>query len=196
MTPSEQAAGAVTVEELVRRLIEIPADFLAEPVVQGRGRVEVAAVVNDLFVAEGCDGLDDTQAEALAGRDRTQRNWLQTVLIATWMLQPVVHDDTAPAVLEFMMTDLAGLAELVDAPRLVDDPDRREELVRLGLRRLDVLPAGETAAQAADRLATLDSVNQQRVMAQAREAEERARAVREALVAKRAAEAAAKATRE
>ena len=57
-------------------------------------------------------------------------------------------------------------------------------------------PAGETPEQAADRLATLDSVTRARVETEARAAEERAREVRAALERQRAAEAAARASRE
>ena len=59
-----------------------------------------------------------------------------------------------------------------------------------------VVPAGETEAQAEDRLATLDSTGRARVEAEARAAEERAREVRAAMERQRAAEAAARASRE
>jgi hypothetical protein len=63
-------------------------------------------------------------------------------------------------------------------------------------RRADVVPAGETAEQAADRLSTLDSQTRNRVEAEARAAEVRASEVRAALKRKRAEEAAARASRE
>jgi hypothetical protein len=50
------------------------------------------------------------------------------------------------------------------AKRLVAGTDRREELARLCLRALGLRPAGETAAQAEDRLATLNSVERRRVL--------------------------------
>ena len=78
------------------------------------------------------------------------------------------------------------------APQLVSDPDRREELARLCLRALGLLPAGETAAQAQDRLTTLSTAERQRVIREAREAERRAQKIREAMVKKAAEEAAAK----
>jgi uncharacterized metal-binding protein len=85
---------------------------------------------------------------------------------------------------------------LVRAELFVRDADRREELARLVFRCTGVVPAGETAEQAADRLSTLDSATRTRVEAEARAAEERAREVREALKRKRAEEAAARASRE
>jgi hypothetical protein len=88
------------------------------------------------------------------------------------------------------------MADFVPARDLVTDPDRREELARRCLRALGLLPGGETAAQAADRLGTLDSVERARVIAATRDAELRAAEVRKAMQAQAAAEAAAKASRE
>jgi uncharacterized protein YoxC len=61
----------------------------------------------------------------------------------------------------------------------------------LGLR-----PGGESESQALDRLTTLNTAERQRVIRAAREAEERARAIREAMAKKAAEEAADKWTRE
>ncbi|MBP7601669.1 MAG: hypothetical protein KA750_09995, partial [Thermoflexales bacterium] len=61
---------------------------------------------------------------------------------------------------------------------------------------LALRPAGESVAQAQDRLATLNTAERQRVIQAARAAEERARAVREAMARKAAEEAAAKYNRE
>jgi len=85
---------------------------------------------------------------------------------------------------------------LAQAPSFVRDPDRREELVRLCLRDLGLRPAGETVAQAQDRLATLNTAERQRVLQAARQAEERARAIREAMAKQAAEEAAAQYSRE
>ncbi len=82
------------------------------------------------------------------------------------------------------------------AVRRCSDPDRREELSRLCLRALNLRPAGETAAQAQDRLTTLNTVERQHVIAAARAAEERARQIREAMAKQAAEEAADKWSRE
>ena len=79
---------------------------------------------------------------------------------------------------------------------IVTDPDRREELARLALARLGFRPAGETVAQAQDRLTTLNSAERARVMKAAQVAEQRARQIREALARKAAEESADKWTRE
>jgi hypothetical protein len=100
------------------------------------------------------------------------------------------------AVAAFLASGLQELAATVPSATLVADPDRREELARRCVAALGVVPAGETVAQATDRLNTLDSAERARVLAATREAERRAEEVRQAMHAKAAAEAAAKASRE
>ena len=193
------ARDAPGVDALTRRLVDTPADFLAEPVVGETGLVEVAALVSDLLVAAGSPALEVDAAAAL-GRAATEldRNWLRCVAVAVWLLtEPTVIAAADPADLRALL--LAGLRELagcVAAPELVSDPDRREELVRRCLSGLGVIPDGETRAQAADRLGSLDSVERLKVLAETRAAEERAAAVRQAMHDQAAAEAAAKVSRE
>ncbi len=215
MTTATTTPVGPPIEALTRRLLETPGDFLAAPVVAGRGVVDTAAVVSDLLVDLGARdadtggegsvggdlvGLDPALARGFRPADDTPatRNWLSCVLVATWLL----HDPalggavTRDRLLGFLTAEVQDLAGLVAAPALVADPDRREELARRTLRALGVVPGGETHAQAADRLAALDSVERAQVLAATRAAEQRAAEVREALHAQRAAEAAAKASRE
>jgi hypothetical protein len=193
-------------EALTRRLAETPGEFLAEPRIGKLGSVNVAAVVADLMLDLGAQPLSDAQVGAFTSTDpRKDRNRLSLTLIAAWLLR----DDSLQSALRGLtpgeaQTRLLGvladgareLAELTQAPRFVADPDRREELVRFALKGLDLRPAGESVTQAQDRLATLNSAERQRVIKAARAAEERARAVREAMARKAAEEAAAKYNRE
>jgi len=99
---------------------------------------------------------------------------------------------------ELLREALEPLAALIDAERFVADPERREELVRLLLSRLDLRPAGESEYQAADRLKSLDSVERDRLIrdAKAREEREKAKRLRQKMASRQAREAAAKANRE
>jgi hypothetical protein len=162
--------------------------------------VVVAAVVADLIRALGGPPLTGAQLAVFQPKDaRQHRNWLGLVLITAWLL----HDpwfrqphSLAPAAADFLTSGLHHVAGLAQAPRFVSDPDRREELARLALHHLGLRPAGETEAQAADRLNTLDTVERDRVQRAARQAEERAQAIREAMAKKAAEEAAAQYSRE
>jgi hypothetical protein len=187
-------------ETLTRRLAECPADFLAEPRIGKSGAVHVDAVVSDLLRDLGGAELTAEQAVVFQSQDaRKDRNRLSLVLIGCWLL----HDEWfrkdkrfaahAHALLSEGLTELAAL---VPAPQFASDADRREELVRWCLKQLGLRPAGESEAQAHDRLATLSTAERQRVIRAAREAEERARAIREAMAKKAAEEAADKWTRE
>ena len=183
-------------ETLTRRLAECPADFLAEPRRAATGGVAVAAVVADLLTDWGGAPFSPAQAAVF---QNGSANWLKLVLVACWLF----HDPwfgrqrrSTVAVLQFLARDLGGLAQCVQAPQFVLDPDRREELARLCLNALGLYPHGETLAQAQDRLKTLDSVERQRVVRAARKAEARSQAIRDAMAAKAAQEAADKWTRE
>lgn len=192
------------VEALTRRLLDTPRELLGDPLGAPGGQVAVAAVVSDLLRLHGGPGLDTVTAAPFrlppdpAAITPESVNALRCVLVSAWVL-------AAPELLALGRRDEAlallsgGLAELaatVPSASLVSDPDRREELARRCLAALGLTPAGETEAQARDRLTTLDSAERARVLAATREAELRAEEVRQAMHAKAAAEAAAKASRE
>ena len=184
----------------MRRLAECPAEFLAEPLIGAAGTVHVVAVVSDLLEAAGGAGLSPDQASSFASTDaRADRGRLRLTLVTCWLL----HDEQirtantfASRALDFLLSDVPALAPFAAVETWLQDPERREELARRCLRALGLRPAGETAAQAADRMNTLDSAGRQQVIAAARQAEERARRVREAMAAEAARQASLKAMRE
>jgi hypothetical protein len=186
-------------EHLTRRLAETPVDFLAEPRLGKRGLVQVDAVVADLVRSLGGRPRANELA-AFAGKDAARdRNRLAATLLVVWLLADEWFraERTDPrAVMAALGSVPAALAAGAAARAFVTDPDRREELVRVVLARLDLRPAGETAAQAQDRLASISASERARFIAAARAAEERSRAVREALARRAALESADKYTRE
>lgn len=196
------------VRELTRHLSECPPVFLEEPVQpSGHGGVHVHAVISDLLTELGGERLSAAEADLFcyADRDavRTERNRLRIALLCSWLF---AHPDFRPSASQadlrgsaaqaekvrvFLSSGLKELARLVAADALVNDPDRREELVRLGLQAVGLVPGGEERKEAENRLAALSSVERERVVAEAKAAEARARAVQEELARKQAAEAAA-----
>lgn len=190
-------APGPAIEQLTRRLAACPAEFLAAPEIGGRGDVRVGAVVSDLVRDLGGRPLTPEEARGLEQGSGVRR--LRLILVAAWLL----HDEWfrgrpgfAGAARGFLERGLDELAGIVAPERFVSDADRREELARLALAALGLRPAGESAAQAEDRLRTLDSAERRRVIAAAQEAEKRAREVREAMNRKAAQEAAASYGRE
>lgn len=186
-------------ESLTRRLAEAPEEFLSEPRIGQTGRIHVAAVVGDLLQLLGSSGQGDELNRFVGADARRDRNRLGITLLLCWLLS----DDwfrgvkiERGAVLSLLDSESNELANQMAARKFVTDPDRREELARVALSRLGFRPAGETLAQAQDRLTTLNSAERARVMKAARAAEERARQIREALAKKAAEESADKFTRE
>jgi hypothetical protein len=171
------------VARLTRRLADTPQDFLADPMA-----VAVPAVVSDVLLMAGGTALDADPFEA--GEPR----WRRLVLVTAWLLADPQLLASGPEALRTWLTkpDLVTLSLLADPLRFVRDPDRREELARLTLRALALRPSGESEAQSADRLSTVDSVKRQEVLLAAKAAEERAAAVRKAMEEERAKEAAAR----
>jgi hypothetical protein len=186
-------------ESLTRRLAETPDDFLAEPRIGRKGTVHVAAVVGDL-----CRLLGDPAAAAelasLGGNDaKRDRNRLAVTLLLAWLLADEWFRQVRPSragVLALLVDGASELAAFAAAASFVTDAERREELARYALARLDYRPAGETVAQAQDRLTTLSGAERARVLKASRAAAQRARGIRAALARKAAEESADKWTRE
>lgn len=189
------------IEPLLHRLQHTPIRFLDEPRLGTKGDLVVKALAGDVLRHVAGDvGYHWADVEQLDVQVASERNRMRITVLVIWLLfdvrffgQPAL----LTAIQSLLLKGLHALASLVDAGVMVTDTDRREELVRYVLDQLHILPEGETRAQAQDRLQTLDSVEQQRVMEASRAAEARARQVREEIQRRLAEEeAAAKAMRE
>ncbi len=187
-------------EVLLRRLLETPVDFLAEPATAGGQGIHVDAVIADLERGLGRVPVPASLAPFAATQAKEEKNRLSMALLLVWLLHDEwFHEEgrAAPWELTSTLDELAGdFASVARARAYLDDPDRREEMARALLARFDLRPAGETPAQARDRLSGISAVERKRFLAASRAAEERAQAIREALARKAAAEAADKYTRE
>jgi len=188
-----------SLERLQRRLIETPPDFLAPPWRNGSGQVRVAAVVNDVLAALDCQAPMPLLATLSGELTAVSAEQLALSAVLAWLLADDAWRDFAmasPALLVLFSDVAPALAAEAAASRYVFEPERREELARTTIARLGLTPDGETASQAADRLASVSGVERRRLLDASREAEARARAIREALARKAAEESADKWTRE
>ncbi|MES1175649.1 MAG: hypothetical protein ABUL62_15115 [Myxococcales bacterium] len=183
----------------MRRIAETPPEFLEEPRFGEQGSVAVSAVVGDLCRWYGIEVPATTLDAFAAGTPKADRNRLRVSLVLCWLVgEPWFREANLAQtpLLPLLLQGARELAENVAADKLVRDPERREELARFTLARLGFRPLGESRPQAEDRLSSLSAAERARVLRASREAEERARAVREALVRKAAEESADKYTRE
>jgi hypothetical protein len=184
-------------ESLTRRMAECPQELLLVPAlaVARSGQFNLTAVVCDHFLAMGAP-VNAGNAEHFIWKTRAlSPNHLKVIAIAVWVLHDewfLKRRELAPAMWKLISEELPLRADIFKAEEAVKDPDRREELVRVCLKHLDLRPKNESIAQASDRLTTLDSAERQRVMKQTREAEARARKIREQMAAEEAKAAAAR----
>ncbi len=182
-------------ERVMRRLAETPDDFLAEPRIGPAGVLVTAALVGDLLHTLG----HAPAAHDILPADLRDRNRLRLIAVAVWLLADEWVAATAPdrAMLAALLGERIGdLAASGRVEQFVGDVERREELARTLIAALALVPAGESGAQAVDRLSAVSMVERRRLLRASQAAEERARAVREALVRKAAEESADKYTRE
>ncbi|MEM7788428.1 MAG: hypothetical protein AAF594_11945, partial [Bacteroidota bacterium] len=138
-------------ERLTQRLQACPDVFLDPEA------VDVAAVLADAARTVADDPLLRLGAAAMQP-DRPVRA-LAVALVGAWLVADEAFTGvaSAEAVTRLLAEDLDALAAVVRPKDCVTDAGRREEMARFTLAALGLRPAGETGAQAADRLATLDS---------------------------------------
>lgn len=188
-----------SLEDLTRRLLETPPDFLAEPVVGSSGSVAVPALVNDLLHMFGERASLRSLMVFAGSAAHVDRNRLALVMIAAWLLADEWFRSASiqqAQLLSLLGDEMAALAATGPAHRFVNDADRREELARMVLACLDYRPQCETPEQASDRLAAISGTARRGLLAASRASEQRARQIREALARKAAEESADKWTRD
>lgn len=193
---------------LTHRLAQAPPSVLDRPrIVSPESEiVSTAGVVSDLLLELGGSMLSPEGCAAFFRHFRTRNiNLLQIVQVACylcfdrWLSELAAKDqgsDLPGRLAGFLANGFDELAKLAKASYFLEDPEGREEMARLMLAAMGLLPEGESEAQARDRLAALDSVERARLTERTREVQRRAREIREAMARKAAEEAASKMTRE
>lgn len=186
-------------EHLTRRVANTPSDFLADPFTNaGKGVVHVPAVVSDLLEIHQKSATVDLVSFA-PNSDADSKRQASITLLLCWLLADPEIIERRPSANELghlLKEGAASLTTKISPAKYRDDPERREEIVRYALAQIGLRPRGETKVQAEDRLTALNASERARVVAAARQAEERARSIREALARKAAQESADKYTRE
>lgn len=192
---------------LTRRLLDTPADFQLGaslppplpvgpvPVQSAPCEVDVRAVLADVLESRGVP-FDAHLLDALLP-DRANRGQRALTLLIAWLLAEPGLPLPAEAKGYAQLADqLRRLAPELSAERCLAEDERREELARLLLGALGLVPAGETAAQARDRYTAVSTLEAVRLAGMSRAREQRAQEILAALARKAAEEAADKWSRE
>lgn len=190
--------------EFLRWLQRTPEAFVP-PLSDQKGsvapEVRLPAVVADLYESYFRSRADDAFTQAFAEHDASEneRNRRAWVLIACHLLwHPMLRaiGIRRDAFRKFFLQELPALAAAAPVDQVLEDEERREELVRRALRACELQLPGESDRDAEDRLAQVDSIERLRLLREASHKERRAREIREEMARKAAEEAAAKVSRE
>ncbi len=185
-------------ETLIRRAIDTPPEFQADPRIGQQGVVHVDALVGDIAGTLG-QRVATGELQRFVATDANARNRLALALVAGWVMTDPWFRGAGVTPLDLVSAvdaTATSLSPYAPAASFVNDPDRREELVRTLLAALGRCPAGETPTQAQDRLASVSVAQRRLAVEAARDAAGRARKIREALARKAAEESADKMWRE
>ncbi len=189
---------------LLHRLIDTPADCLPFPTTHAARvaddstmQIRTVAMVHDTLVTLGI--INTFDLGAFESRSASWSNDYRCIaMMSAWLLSDPSFGGllSSERALIAFTEDVEMFVNAFPAPTWHDDPDHREEFCRLILRRFDLRPAGESEAQAEDRLGGISSLDRRQVMLETRQAEMRAAAVLRALQEEEARRSADKATRE
>lgn len=180
---------------LLRHLADCPPVVRTDARALGGAVLDVGAVLRDVLWQLGLP--DAFTRELTPILVPPEDNHLRLLLVTAYLLHhPLFRGKNLGERALVLFGSLRPLAGQAASATFVEDPERREELVRRTLAALELLPDGERPEVAKDRLQAIDSVERARLVAASRAAEKRAREVREALRKKAAEEAAAKVSRE
>lgn len=194
---------------LTHRISEIPEPFLAEPAMTGKGKAEstvsTAALLSDTLAWLGFGFLSADEAGRLAlPADAKNRNYLLAVHCLCYLLRDPWFAEFSEkkgtsfrdGIMTLITRDLRRHTDAAQAGRYVTEPEGREEIGRILLNGLGLLPRGESDVVARDRFFSISSVERAKVVEKSKQAQKRVQEIREAMARKAAEEAASKMSRE
>ncbi|HNS99422.1 MAG TPA: hypothetical protein PLJ27_04570 [Polyangiaceae bacterium] len=182
---------AVTISELIHHIKQCPSEFLDMP---ARGEnddgVHTLALVNDIlrYICHCPTTPCLLTVEGKADKTAEWRLWQ----VCCWALSHPVFFEAGPAAqwIPLFSGRLDEVSTLVETEKWVTDEERAEELARILLSHAAIIPEGEDATIAADRLDAIDTVKRMKVIEQTRQAELRTQEIRRQMAARAAREAA------
>ena len=187
---------ALSVPLLMRRLAECPPDLLEADL---KKDFVPLAVIQDVFFHLGGGALSADMRKSIDNQIKHSAEELRFGLLMGFLLMdPVFKDrkDCLSGVEALLRTGLMSLGSVAKARDFVASTERREELGRLLIAAVGLLPQGESKAEAKSRWESLDTVRRLELMHQAAAMRKRQEELRKAKERKAAEEAASKWSRE
>ena len=132
----------------------------------------------------------DSQLPELPNLWELDENHIYSIQIGCWLFTHPYFarmEKLLPSIRTFLFYDLAKVSSLVKYREWIDDEDRCEEFIRLALKRCDIIPNGETAQIASDRLDALDTIKRQQVLSETNQSIERVKEIRRQMAEKKSA---------
>ncbi len=178
-----------TISELIHHIKQCPTGFIGLPMQKGCGEVATEALVNDALRA--ITGSLTAPRLVEIDADRRSENELRLMQVCCWLMtHPSFSGTSCEKLQKFLLTGLGDVAEVVNTEAWISDEERAEELARLLLAAIDKIPANESAAEARDRLDSVNTVQRRKVIEESRAAIERTRELRRKMAEAKAREAA------
>ena len=187
-------------------MVQCPIEFQAELILKNgsivKGKLSTEALYNDtIYFLTRSYPRDKKSINLMESKEN--RNHLKVVAILTYLLHdPIFQNLEIPEskVYDFLFNHLKPYTRLVGAHEFLNHPDRQEELCRLLVKYLSILPEGETQEYFSDRMSSLDSVEREAIIQKTIKAQKAAKRKEEELLEamrrKEAEEAASKMPRE
>ncbi|MBU1108760.1 MAG: hypothetical protein KKB51_18940 [Candidatus Riflebacteria bacterium] len=178
-----------TISELIHHIKRCPPEFLAPPVINGKGEVHTEALANDVIRMLSAD-LTAAKALTLTPDKRSPAE-LILIQICCWILTHTFFKEIDNRWLnDFLRTQLSAIAPLIKSELWIQDEERAEELARMILKCSGYIPAGETRDESLDRFDSVNTIKRLKVIEESKAAIERAKELRQKMAEKKAREAA------
>lgn len=180
--------------DLINHLKNCPESFLLRSSDAPGEKLPAEVLTGDLYrFVYGNFNISGAELPSLAMFPDTGENHIFAIQLACWLFSYPDFKNQPSLLLgihQFLFEDLKTLSPFVKYRDWVDDDDRAEEFIRIALKRCSILPEGETAETASDKLEALDTLKRMNVIRESNDALERIKEIRRQMAEKKAREAA------
>ena len=198
MDDSSMAESEIDIHQLMRRLAQCPGEIYDFTGMNAESPVPLAQVQDTIYYLGG-PALEQKARKSVMKIQTERPVEAAFLMLGCYVLSDPLFCEKKELVsrsLSLLVSGFTSLADLAQARDFVLNTERREELVRLCLKHLELRPEGESKDVFKNRWESLDSVRRVELMQKATELRKRQEELRKAMERKAAEEAASKWSRE